>query len=438
MKKIFVKYQTYLILLIILILTHFIQLTTKESNSINNPDLVVQAEVGLIAWGKLPNCTIWLNSSRFSVSDCSAWSSSGKLTIIGNRQSSSAADNLSQKVLIKKVIYSSGDIRDSLKNRLVNFLNFTSFRLIQKRTVIFSYLEEKDRSLLLALLFGQSNSGLTLQLHHYFTQSGLQNLISVSSYTFSLTIEFFLIAGKHLSEKRKYIELTMFLVISYFVILVGYPLALQRVVYGFFIDYLGQRVFHRPISPLYRLVLSSLALLVVNPYAFFDVGLEFSVLAAIGIYLFSKPPKQVFMLCALIPAKWRKRVAQLLWLPCSAQIFTWPLIFYYFGEMSLMSPLSNIAVLWVLPSILTLGIGYWLIGQIYLPTVYSLIPFLSSVLAIFKAELRFLSSFGFLLTFQPTVREIGFGYCLISFFTFVIFFNHKRHLTQSIYLSLTG
>lgn len=432
MRKIFIKYHFELIIIVLIILTHFIQLTNKASKNIKNSDLEYSVQVGVIAWDIIPKCHFWLNNLRLSLPDCTTWSSSGNLSIIGKLTQSSAADNISQKVLIKKVMYSFAGNEDSLKNRLVDFVNNSSLQFNKRRAVIFSYLEEKDRSILLALLFGQSSSGLTPQVYQYFTQAGLVNLISVSSYCFHLTIEALLFLTKKFSARRRVFELLTVIVISSIVLLVGYPLALQRVVYALCIHLLSKRIFHRPISSFYRLLLSSLLLLAVNPYAIFDIGLEFSVLASLGIQLFPQPPQFLYNLCNTLLAKWGRRVSQLLWLSVTAQIFTWPLIFYYFGEMSLMSPISNIAVLWILPSILALGVVYWLTGQFYLPILPALTPILVALLSLFKVELRFLASFGYVVKFQARQQHLALGYCLISFFIFVIFFKHKRYLSQSI------
>lgn len=430
------KYHVYLILFVVFILTHFIQLTNKESEYITDSNLEYSAKVGVIAWGKLPSCTMWLNNLRLSLPDCHAWSSAGEVTIIGKVERGSAADRISQKILIEKVIYTFDGDEGSLKNRLVNFLNLTSFHFNQRRAVIFSNLEEKDRSLLQALLFGQSSSGLSAQLHHSFTQAGVVNLISVSSYCFSLTIELLLILSKRFSERKKLAELMTVIIVNYFVLLVGYPLALQRVVLTLCIDLLGQRLFHRPITGVYRLLLSSLIILAINPFALFDVGLEFSVLASLGIQLFSQPPQLLYKLSSVFPSPWGRKLVQVFWLSVTAQLFTWPLIFYYFGEMSLMSPISNIVILWILPTILTLGVGYWMIGQFYLPILPACTPVLSALLAIFKAELHVLASLGFIIQFQPQKEHLVLGYCLMSFLTVLLFFNHKRHLVQSIYHNL--
>ncbi|CAN5157192.1 hypothetical protein BH09PAT1_BH09PAT1_7510 [soil metagenome] len=432
----FAKYHFKMMLLVIIILTHFIQLTIKESKYINGSNLEYSSYVGVIAWGKVPNCVMWVKNWRLTLPDCNTWSSSGKVSITGTITEGSAAENMRQKVLIKKVNYTSGENQGSLKNRLVNSLNSLSLQFSERRAVIFSNLGEKDRSLLLALVFGQSNAGLSSQVYQYFTQAGLVHLISVSSYYFSLTIESFFFLGKSFSEKKRWVEVASVITTTICILLVGYPLVLQRVVYALFLDLLGRRVFHRPILPLYRLVLSSLLLFAVNPYAILDVGVEFSILASLGIHFFSQPPKLLCELGAMLPSKWGRRVPQILWLSVSTQIYTWPLIFYYFGQMSLMSPISNIAILWILPSILALGVGYWLIGQFYLPILPALAPIVSAPLSIFKAELRLLASFGFVAHFQARQQHLVLGYCLISFFTFVTFFNHKRYLRQSFYNNL--
>lgn len=431
------KNHIQLIILVLLILTHFIQLTNNRSKIVNYSNLEYSFNVGVIRWGKLPSCFIKLFELYLSIPDCHTWSSAGKGTIFGKLIEESAEDTISQKVLIKKVNYSLEKNEDSLKNRLLNFINFSSYSFAQRRASVFSNLEEKNSSLLLALLFGQSNA-LTTQQKALFTQSGLRNLISVSSFTFSLTIESLFLFRRTLSKHHNIVELGSICILGVYILLIGYPLALLRVITGIIIECLSGRIFLRPILPLYRLLLSSLIILACNPYAFFDVGLEFSVLAGLGILLFKKTPTVLHTILGFLPRNWRKRVAQLMWLSVSAQLLTWPLILFYFGEMSLLSPISNVAVSWLLPTILATGMGYWLIGQLNMPILTHFNPILLSQLSIFTAELRFLASLGLVLHFHLNKVILATGYCLITLLLFLMVFNHKRQVRQSFYYSLTS
>ena len=51
----------------------------------------------------------------------------------------------------------------------------------------------------------------------------------------------------------------------------------------------------------------------------------------------------------------------------SAQIFTVPLIFYYFRQISLISPITNLLISWTIGSIMILGIFLSLLGWVWLP-----------------------------------------------------------------------
>ena len=108
------------------------------------------------------------------------------------------------------------------------------------------------------------------------------------------------------------------------------------------------------------LALALLALLVQNPFAAASVGLQLSFASVAGILLVSEPLFD-WMYRPLKARRPRKdeRVKLLLWnagravltsvsVSLGAMLFTVPLIALYFGQILLLSPLSNVLALWAL------------------------------------------------------------------------------------------
>jgi len=137
----------------------------------------------------------------------------------------------------------------------------------------------------------------------------------------------------------------------------------------------------RPYSGLNSLVLIGTLILLFNPkFLIFDIGFQLSFLAVLGICLFYKSFN-----------KWFRKIPDYRFIPLrsylsitlSAQILVLPLILYYFGNLSLIAPISNILILLVMPIVMLLGfafiftsfISFWL-SQIFFWPVWLLITYI--------------------------------------------------------------
>jgi len=93
------------------------------------------------------------------------------------------------------------------------------------------------------------------------------------------------------------------------------------------------------------------------------------VLATLGIILFGKTMKTHGNGGFFIKA--REEVFYFLkqnfQLTLAAQVFTVPLIFFHFHRLSLIAPITNVAIAWVIPLVTTLGWVASIAGWIYLP-----------------------------------------------------------------------
>ncbi len=94
---------------------------------------------------------------------------------------------------------------------------------------------------------------------------------------------------------------------------------------------------YREVSGVQGLGLSALFLLGVNPLWFFDIGFELSYLAAFGLIFFSFKERDSFDLRSL-----KSRLLSLLTTPLVAFFATFPLIAFYFNQVTPVSLLSNL------------------------------------------------------------------------------------------------
>jgi|GEM_PF-2681535 len=425
------KNTLFLIFLVIFILLHYARESKIRSEYINKKDIVFSHQIWVKKLASASNCYIWFYEVRSVVPGCDTWSAGDVLSITGRISYLNASPETSQKVLIKNVKVTIKEKEVSLKTRLTNSINTLSYLFFLKSQDIFLYLGERNGLLMFSLIFGQSWQ-LPVDLRQKLQLAGLPYLISVSSYSFSLTIESFFLFAKKFPHKKRGIELCCLFVVSLYVLLVGYPAALQRVAFALIIDYLSKRIFYRPILPIYRLFLSSLVILLLSPYSFYDVGFELSALSSLGINLFPLPPKSFVRFLFFLRRREKFQVGKLLWFPVAAQLISWPVLFYSFGDLNLLSPISSLLVAFILPIILTIGCVYWLIGQFYMPILPYISPLLNGPLAVFLAEINMLARFPLLLEHQFNLEKMALGYCLITFFIIGRIIYHKRYIRQSI------
>lgn len=118
----------------------------------------------------------------------------------------------------------------------------------------------------------------------------------------------------------------------------------------------------------YSLLLSSIVILVFQPNWISSVSFQLSYAASAGIILFGRPIDQnkkctlLSTICGYLKENLRITLA--------AQAFTMPLIAWYFHQISLISPLSNILVSWTVAPIMLLGVLTLVISQISLSLSY--------------------------------------------------------------------
>lgn len=132
-------------------------------------------------------------------------------------------------------------------------------------------------------------------------------------------------------------------------------------------------VFDREYDPPTALAMAALLILAANPRAVTAVGFQLSFGAVAGIFLFSQR-LQSGLLRRLGAGKGRNLRARLLRfavgsisLTLSASVFTTPLIAYYFGNVSLLAPLTNLLALWIVSAVFPAAILGCLLGGIWLP-----------------------------------------------------------------------
>lgn len=209
-------------------------------------------------------------------------------------------------------------------------------------------------ALLKAMLLGD-RSDLSVTFKNQLVAIGLIHLIAISGLHLVILSNLFLIFARNLRLKESWaVGLTLVLLWSFVFMVGGRPSIMRAAVMSSFLLIGG--LIHRPASSLRFLILAAVLLLLVNPLSLrMDVGFQLSFLAALGI-IWLKP--------ILMKKRKSSLILDLLGTTFSAQLLVFPILLYAFGQVSLISPLSNLLVTPFLPLFFALGFSVILLTAI--------------------------------------------------------------------------
>src|SRR3989338_3600844 len=225
--------------------------------------------------------------------------------------------------------------------------------------VINSYLPEPEASLLNGIIFGV-NLKTTKEFYQQLKIVGLLHLVVLSGINITLLSAMISSSTKFLSKRLS--TLITILSIILFVIFVGPQAPIIRAAFMGLLTHVAI-VTGKKNYTLYALFLSLIFILIFWPGWLKTVSLQLSYGATLGIVLFGQTQSKNF-------------IVKNLRLTLAAQIFTVPIIFLYFKQISLISPLANLLVAETIPPLMVFGFLTAILGKIsyflgYIPSLVS-------------------------------------------------------------------
>lgn len=197
--------------------------------------------------------------------------------------------------------------------------------------------------------------------------TGTLHVIALSGMNISILVT--LVARLTQPIGRKYsIFLTIFLITGFVWFVGGSPSAVRAALMGT-IALVGT-LFGRRSHGLLSLFLSGLVMLLFDFSLISDLSFQLSFLATFGILLAERNEKYYVKKGLLEQVKYG--IKENLKLTLSAQLFTVPLIMLTFHRISLISPITNLLVGWVIPPVMVLGFLLSIMGLVWLPFGYVL------------------------------------------------------------------
>lgn len=285
------------------------------------------------------------------------------------------------------------------------------------RDKISQYFSEPAGSILSGVLLGMKE-GLSKEFEENLIRTGTIHVIVVSGYNITVVAGAFLALSRFIS--RRISILISLLAIAFYTLLVGAdPPALRAALMGSLALIGG--LFGRQKFALYSLFMAGFIIILLFPETIKSISFQLSFLATAGIILFQTRFNSVL---AHLPPPFSDDLATSL----AAQIFVIPVIFFYFGTVSLVSPIANSLLLWAIPLATILGFVFLLSSFILPPLAGALTFVIGSLMKIFELGISFFASLP-LASFELQNRRLTFIflYILILLFIFILYvFTHRK------------
>lgn len=244
-------------------------------------------------------------------------------------------------------------------------------------------LPEPNTSLLMGILLG-NDRGLAPEVTDAFTRVGASHIIAISGFNMAILSGVVMGLLGRFKIRGRLAAFIGISVILLYTVLVGASAAVVRAAVMSSMLIIGTLIRRKTFVPA-SLAFVALLLTALNPTILWDVGFQLSLLATLGLALFTTPFSRWFdyFLNRTLPRRWAGLAGDFLEEPLvvslAAQVLTLPLIVLYFGRLSLVALLVNLLVIPVQAVLLILGLAATLLAFI-VPALAQLLYWLDMIL----------------------------------------------------------
>lgn len=283
------------------------------------------------------------------------------------------------------------------------------------------YLDKDNAHLLYAMLFG-GYDGIDPEVIDAYTKTGIIHILSVSGGHIALLIGFMMILSRILHLPKSLQIISTVLVIVIYAFLCGFVTPIIRASIMGILSIVAV-FFGREKDAKNSLSLIALIMIIINPMLLYNISFQLSFISTAGlIYLMPKIRQVLYFLPEFIKSS--------LALTISVQIFTLPVLAYYFNVISLVSIFANLLAVPLMEIVIILGLVSTLFTD--LPFLSgSILYFLGSPLDIANFIVMKLASFPFAQIHVPTMPAF-----LVIIFYVMIYIFLKDDLYKKIIILL--
>lgn len=209
-----------------------------------------------------------------------------------------------------------------------------------------SVFKHQASELMLGMLIGLND--LSPRLSENLKSAGIIHVVVVSGQNLALVFSFLAVGAKYF--RRKLFVLISILIISGYVVVVGFEAPVVRA-YIMILVALSAEVFGRKYSSVQALILAGLLMLVYNPSYLTEISFQLSFLASVGVLIGLAVTRRLNM--------GHKRffgyVVEVYITSFFAWMTTTPVIIMSFGSVSVVAPIVNLVLLWLVPIFMVVG-----------------------------------------------------------------------------------
>lgn len=214
-----------------------------------------------------------------------------------------------------------------------------------------SYFHEPHASLTNGIIFGR-DLFVTDKFYNELKQVGLIHIVVLSGQNISLLSNTVLSIFTPILGKKVALLVSIAIIFA-FVIFVGIEApTIRAAIMGsitLFGRYLGRKTY-----PLYALFITGAVMITVHPLYIESISFQLSFGATLGIILFSIKEVESSS-CKTSAQKFYNFIGSELRTSLSASVFTVPIIFFYFRQISFIAPLANIMISFLISPIMFWG-----------------------------------------------------------------------------------
>lgn len=226
-----------------------------------------------------------------------------------------------------------------------------------------SNLYPKEESILLGWMLIGARENIPKNLESSFNNAWLTHVIAVSGYNITILILFLSFLLSFFPFSVRIFWILFFLV--FFAALVWYNPPVIRASIMWFLWFLVLNLWRKP-SVFMLILFTTAIMLLFNPFSItYDISFQLSFLAVVWVVYFGDILKKIFW---FLPSFFALKESLILTL--SALIFTIPLSLFYFWQMSLIAPVSNLLVAPTIPFIMLFWFLSILSSFVFLPLSY--------------------------------------------------------------------
>jgi competence protein ComEC len=232
------------------------------------------------------------------------------------------------------------------------------------RRVLLRELPEPQASLAVGILLGLQSS-IPADVTANFSATGTSHILVISGWNISIiAAALYSLADGLRIPKRKAFWSILATIWLYTLFVGATPTVIRAAVMGTIVV-VGQRL-ERPAHAWTTLFAACWAMTLWDPQTLWDMGFQLSALATASLFAFGKGTEAILLRTPL-RVGWLDWAREALTATLAAQILALPLILYSFGNLSIVAPLANVAMLPFVPAAMLFGAIALLGGMAWLP-----------------------------------------------------------------------